>query len=195
MGLMGYLERQQRNQRPVRLLMLGFSNAGKSTLLKNLLKDEWNEQKELDTKMIQSFAKQGVSLSVWDLEGKHASKKHWPGYFQEANAIVFVIDATDQPKFKKIGSELRELMDDPQLKAKSILIFANKCDTEDCVGIEEVGSADRRRTEVGGHQGPALDDHARQRGEWGGSGRGNGVEHPKRRFFGLKMWRVSQNYK
>lgn len=138
MGLLTYIERLSKRLATVRLLMVGPMGSGKSTLLRDLAKEDWNEFKTEDGRNIRTVSKKGISLSVWDLDSKHDSTKHWDACFEECNAIIFVIDSADKYNFRTAAAQLRTLMRNENLSGKALLVFANKSDVEWAIGVDEV---------------------------------------------------------
>ena len=55
-------------------------------------------------------------------------RKLWHNYFQDADAIVFVIDSSDRRRFNEVRIELESLSQHRALSQCPFLIFANKQD-------------------------------------------------------------------
>nr|CAD7460572.1 unnamed protein product [Timema tahoe] len=53
-------------------------------------------------------------------------------------AVVFVVDSSNQERLLEAHSELTKLMSEKELKDASLLILANKQDVPDCVTIEDL---------------------------------------------------------
>ena len=55
-----------------------------------------------------------------------ALRTYWSNYFENADALVFVIDSADNKRLSESGEELEKLLEESDLKGIPILIFANK---------------------------------------------------------------------
>jgi GTPase SAR1 family protein len=76
---------------------------------------------------------------MWDVGGQ--ATKLWKHYFDHINAVVFVIDSSDEEKLMFSRDELYRLMKDESLLGVPFLIFYNKCDLEGkCKSKEELNT-------------------------------------------------------
>lgn len=87
---------------------------------------------------VKNLAVEGVNLSVWDLGGQKALREYWSNYFDKTDALIFVVDAADEKRLSESGSELFNLVNEPQLKNVPILVFANKQDLVHALPPDEV---------------------------------------------------------
>merc|ERR1711920_204230 len=112
----------------VRVLMLGLDNAGKTTILKKLSSEDISEIQPTQGFNIKSLAHDGVKLNVWDIGGQQSIRPYWSNYFEASDALIYVIDSSDQRRLEESGSELAQLLAEEKLANVPILIFANKQD-------------------------------------------------------------------
>ena len=73
------------------LLFLGLDNAGKTSILKSLAKEDIksvNPTKGFNVRIV-SF--ENISLSIWDLGGQIAIRNVWDNYYKENEALVHYI--------------------------------------------------------------------------------------------------------
>ncbi len=52
-----------------------------------------------------------LKFTFWDLGGQKSIRDLWENYFDNNDAIIYVIDSSDQYRLDETGAELRELLD------------------------------------------------------------------------------------
>jgi ADP-ribosylation factor protein 1 len=52
----------------------------------------------------------------------------WNHYYQNSNALIFVVDSNDAERFEEARKELYGILSSEYLNGIPVLIFANKCD-------------------------------------------------------------------
>ena len=77
---------------------------------------------------------------MWDIGGQKALRDYWPNYFSSTDALVYVIDSADTKRVKEAGEELEKLLQEKDLAAVPVLIFANKQDLVQALQPDEVAS-------------------------------------------------------
>lgn len=110
------------------ILILGLDASGKTTIL-NRLKCGENKQTIPTIGFNCEHIKFGrLSFVGWDIGGQDNIRKMWHNYFENADAVVFVIDSNDRRRFKAVKEELKNLVNHRLLRECPFLIFANKQD-------------------------------------------------------------------
>lgn len=66
------------------------------------------------------------SVTMWDVGGQ--ATKLWKHYFDHIDAVIFVLDSSDEGRLMFARDELNRLMNDESLKEVPFLIYYNKCD-------------------------------------------------------------------
>ena len=138
MGLLSYLKKMKTAQKESKLLILGLDCSGKTTILKSVSDENINNLKPTQGFNIKNLKINGIDLSVWDLGGQKILRKYWSNYFQNCNALIYVIDAADEDRLKEAGIELDILLKEAQLKGVPVLVFANKQDLVHALGPDEI---------------------------------------------------------
>ncbi|KAL5973620.1 hypothetical protein ACLOJK_030273 [Asimina triloba] len=67
-----------------------------------------------------------TKLVFWDLGGQIGLRTIWEKYYEEAHAIIFVIDAACPSRFEDSKSALEKVLRHEDLRGAPILIVANK---------------------------------------------------------------------
>src|SRR5689334_15124060 len=79
-----------------------------------------------------------LQFVMWDLGGQSRLRKLWQHYYENANAVVYVVDSNDEERLEEASEELHAVMSDPRLDKTSLLIFANKQDLPNARSVAEV---------------------------------------------------------
>lgn len=126
MGLLDFLRKFNKPETEVRILILGLDNAGKTTILKNLCKEDVTHITPTQGFNIKSLAYNSFKLNIWDVGGQKSIRPYWRNYFDTTNAMIYVIDSSDRRRMEETGIELQQLLDEDKLSGVPLLIFANK---------------------------------------------------------------------
>ncbi|XP_052147735.1 uncharacterized protein LOC127766663 isoform X1 [Oryza glaberrima] len=121
------------NKTEFHVLILGVDKAGKTTLLEKIksiyLKGEGLTPDRIVPTVglnIGRIEDANAKLVFWDLGGQVGLRTIWEKYYQEAHAIIYVIDAAAASSFEDAKSALEKVLRHEDLKGAPLLIFANK---------------------------------------------------------------------
>ena len=53
---------------------------------------------------VEEFTKNGLSFTVFDMSGQGRYRNLWEHYYKDAQAIIFVIDCSDNGQCRRIAS-------------------------------------------------------------------------------------------
>ena len=123
------------------LIFLGLDNAGKSTLLHVLKTDKVIQTRPTIHPHSEELKIGNIILNTYDLGGHLAARLIWKDYFPNINAILFLIDAVDIKRFNEVKTELKNILESPELINIPIAILGNKIDMAGAVSIEELKEA------------------------------------------------------
>jgi len=128
-----------------RVLILGVDKAGKTTLLEKLksiyLKGEGLPPDRVVPTVglnIGRMEDANAKLVFWDLGGQVGLRAIWEKYYEEAHAIMYVIDAATASSFEDAKSALDKVIRHEHLRGAPLLIVANKQDLPGVVNDEEL---------------------------------------------------------
>lgn len=68
----------------------------------------------------------GFKLNVWDIGGQREIRPYWRNYYEQTDALVYVIDSADEERVQEVKDNLRELLGEELLAGVPLLVFANK---------------------------------------------------------------------
>jgi len=112
----------------MRILLLGLDNSGKTSILKKLSDEQIAHIMPTQGFNIKSIVKDGFKFNVWDLGGQKAIRPYWKTYYDNTNALIYVVDSSDNRRLEESANELRALLREVKLSGIPLLVFANKQD-------------------------------------------------------------------
>ena len=133
-----------KKEKEMRILMVGLDSAGKTSILYRL------KLGKLPTTVVPTHLDRGPRFGVevvqykdtyftlWDVSGIEANRPLWKHYFQNAQGLIFVVDANDRDRIEEVRRELNKLLNDEELNGVVFLVFANKQDLPNAMDVEEI---------------------------------------------------------
>ena len=118
-----------------KVLLLGNSNVGKSSLYLRFVDDIWNDTFVptigVDFK-IKTFEidEKKIKMQIWDTAGQERFKNIIASYYRGAHGILLLYDVTDKDSFRNLSNWLIEIEKNGSKNVLKVLI-GNKCDLED----------------------------------------------------------------
>ena len=128
MGLLKLLRSLKKNEKEARILVLGLDNSGKTTILKAMSDEDATNIMPTQGFNIKSLMQNEFKLNVWDIGGQKSIRPYWRNYFDQTDALIYVIDSADRRRMEETGVELAQLLEEDKLAGIPLLIFANKQD-------------------------------------------------------------------
>ena len=118
-----------------KVLLIGNSSVGKSSLLLRFVDNQWNDlfvpTIGVDFKIrTMEIDNKNVKLQIWDTAGQERFKSITASYYRGAHGIFVVYDISDTESFKNINNWLIEIEKNANKNVYKILV-GNKCDLED----------------------------------------------------------------
>lgn len=121
-----------------RILLLGLDSAGKTSLLYKLKLNETVATIPTIGFNVETINYKKMKLNMWDVGGQNKLRNLWKHYFPNADALIFMVDASDPDRFQEASEELFKIYMDRESKLKCILILANKSDLPTAQPIEDI---------------------------------------------------------
>ena len=118
-----------------KVLLLGNSDVGKSSLLLRFVDSVWNDGfvptigVDFKVKTLEINNKK-VKMQIWDTAGQERFRTVVSTYFKGAHGILLLYDVTNKDSFKNLENWLIEIEKNSSDKVLKILV-GNKCDLSD----------------------------------------------------------------
>lgn len=87
---------------------------------------------------IKSLMHDGFKLNVWDIGGQKSIRPYWRNYYDQTDALIYVIDSADRQRMEEASVELNQLLDEEKLSHVPVLIMANKQDLLNALSPSEI---------------------------------------------------------
>ena len=84
----------------MRVVMLGLDAAGKTTILYKLQMGEVVTTVPTIGFNVETVQYKNLRFQVWDLGGQTSIRPYWRCYYQNTNAVIYVVDSADQVRLR-----------------------------------------------------------------------------------------------
>ncbi|KAF3273590.1 hypothetical protein TWF970_008955 [Orbilia oligospora] len=112
--MLSILRKARLKDKEMRVLMLGLDNAGKTTIVKQIMHEDVNTVSPTLGFIIKTIEYQGYKLNIWDVGGQKTLRSYWRNYFEKTDALIW------------------------RLMGASLLVFANKSDVKGCMSTDDI---------------------------------------------------------
>ncbi|KAJ3570160.1 hypothetical protein NP233_g4592 [Leucocoprinus birnbaumii] len=161
MGLLTIIRKNRQKEKEMRILFLGLDNAGKTTILKKLNGEDIMSVSPTLGFNIKTFAhgkfhptppsfyrhrsswisELNIRHRLGDVGGQRTLRPYWRNYFEQTDALVWVVDSGDRMRMRDCKDELHSLLTEDRLAGASLLVFANKQDLQGSMTDAEIRQA------------------------------------------------------
>ncbi|KAL4428209.1 hypothetical protein ABPG75_002298 [Micractinium tetrahymenae] len=129
------------SSREMRVVMLGLDAAGKTTILYKLHIGEVLSTVPTIGFNVEKVQYKNVVFTVWDVGGQEKLRPLWRHYFNNTDALIYVVDCCDRERVGRAASEFKQIVEDPLMRHSAILVFANKQDLRNALSPAETCEA------------------------------------------------------
>ena len=113
---------------PSKILFLGLSGAGKTSILYRLKRDDSFEITPTIGFNVETVLSKSVSFTIWDVRGESRHSPLWRHFFAESKGIVFVVDAADPSTFCETKEALDWILSSDEIEGVLFVLLVNKQD-------------------------------------------------------------------
>ncbi|PAV56743.1 hypothetical protein WR25_05007 isoform B [Diploscapter pachys] len=138
MGLLTILRKQRAREREMRILILGLDNAGKTTIMKKFMGQSTDQIEPTLGFNIKTVEFKGFALNLWDVGGQRSLRSYWRNYFEQTDALIWVVDSGDKERLAQCSEELKKLLSEERLVGASLLVLANKQDLPGAATVQTI---------------------------------------------------------
>jgi len=135
------IRKNRRKEREMRILFLGLDNAGKTTIVKKINGEDISKISPTLGFEIKTFVHRNYTLNIWDVGGQRLLRPYWRNYFEQTEALVWVVDSSDRLRMTDCRDELHSLLQEDRLAGASLLVYANKQDLDGSLSVQEIREA------------------------------------------------------
>jgi ADP-ribosylation factor-like protein 2 len=90
-------------------------------------------------------------LNCWDIGGQTSLRTYWRNYFEQTDALIWVVDSADADRLAMCRDELKALLVEEKLAGASLLVLANKQDLDGALSLAAIAQALELDTIVNRH--------------------------------------------
>ena len=125
-------------KKEARILMVGLDAAGKTTVLYKLKLGEQITTIPTIGFNVETVQYKKIHFTVWDVGGQDKIRPLWRHYYQNTNAVIFVVDSNDRERISEASEELQRMLREDELREAAVLVLANKQDLPNAMSVAEV---------------------------------------------------------
>ncbi|XP_066984224.1 ADP-ribosylation factor-like protein 5B isoform X2 [Macrobrachium rosenbergii] len=121
-----------------KIVMVGLDNAGKTTILYQLLMNEVVHTSPTIGSNVEEVVWKNLHFIMWDLGGQESLRSAWNTYYTNTEFVIVVIDSTDRERLSITREELYKMLAHEELSRAAVLIYANKQDIKGSMTAAEI---------------------------------------------------------
>jgi len=125
-----------------RILMVGLDAAGKTTVLYKLKLGELVTTIPTIGFNVETVQYKNLKFTIWDVGGQDKIRPLWRHYYQNTDAIIFVVDSNDRERVDRgdgsAAEELSKMLREDELRDAVLLVLANKQDLPNAMSVAEI---------------------------------------------------------
>jgi len=93
-----------------KIVIIGLNNAGKTTTLYKLLLGEVVFTTPTIGSNLEEVQYKNLKFQMWDVGGQEKLRTQWSSYYENAHAVIMVVDSTDTERIDTAKAELQAMM-------------------------------------------------------------------------------------
>ncbi|XP_018650083.1 ADP-ribosylation factor-like 6, arl6 [Schistosoma mansoni] len=129
-------------KKEVKVLVIGLDNSGKSTILNKLQSKETQNSLIVPTigYNVEKIRVSQMMFLCFDMSGSGTYRNLWEKFYKECEAIIYVVDSSDELRLTVVEDEFQQLLKHPDIcnRRIPILLFANKMDLSNSITVIEI---------------------------------------------------------
>lgn len=122
----------------VRMCMVGLDAAGKTTIMYKMKFGEIAKTIPTIGFNVETLEYKKLTITLWDIGGQDKIRELWKYYYENTEAIIYVVDSIDTDRIELAQEELLKMLNEDSLKGAPLLIYANKQDLPGALSPNEI---------------------------------------------------------
>lgn len=118
--------------------MVGLDAAGKTTILYKLKLNELVTTIPTIGFNVDRIEYRNINFTIWDVGGQDKIRPLWRYYYENIQALIFVVDCNDNNRIEDAKEEFMRMMHEDQLRDVTVLVLANKQDLPNAISCAEL---------------------------------------------------------
>mmetsp|Transcript_5237 Transcript_5237/g.9806 ORF Transcript_5237/g.9806 Transcript_5237/m.9806 type:complete len:218 (+) Transcript_5237:83-736(+) len=127
-------------KREVCIIMVGLDAAGKTTVLYRLKLGDAVTTIPTIGFNVEKLEYKNILFTVWDLGGQTRTRQIWQHYYQNTDALIFVVDSSDHDRIEEAHEELLKMLHREEMRDAVLLVLANKQDLPNAMTTTELST-------------------------------------------------------
>ncbi|NXL93879.1 AR13A protein, partial [Alectura lathami] len=123
-----WLQAVQEPIRKVTLLVVGLDNAGKSSVIMDIMRALASEVLPAAQPGQTCLRVDRFEVTLVDLPGAQRCRGAWRSHYSAAHGLLFVLDSSDLARMEEARKVLTRVLSHPDVSGKPLLLLANKQD-------------------------------------------------------------------
>ncbi|KAM6953155.1 ADP-ribosylation factor-like protein 13A [Aplochiton taeniatus] len=123
-----WVSKIQQPVRKVSVLVVGLDKAGKTSSVRGMLKVPSGEVGPTVGCVRTEMRIDNFLVNLLDVGGALESRGAWKDHYGEVHGVIFVVDSSDRQRIKEVKELLADLLRQPRVAGKPLLVLANKQD-------------------------------------------------------------------
>lgn len=119
-------------------LIVGLDNSGKTALFKYLTKQDYKDTRPTPGVNVKNIQIESYKFDLYDLGGLKAIRDYWRYYYENVDALIYVVDTSDKERIQESYEVCQGLLKEKNLLGIPFLFFANKSDLSDSLGPDKI---------------------------------------------------------
>ncbi|XP_048838587.1 ADP-ribosylation factor-like protein 13A isoform X2 [Brienomyrus brachyistius] len=136
-----WITKLQQPVRKVTVLMVGLDNAGKTSTIRGILKAPPRDLGPTSGCIRTELRVDNFLVTLLDVGGGGESRGAWRQLCGEAHGIIFVVDSSDGQRVPEARGLLTDVLQQPRVARKPLLLLANKQDKMDALLLSDLMEA------------------------------------------------------
>ena len=87
---------------------------------------------------VETVQYKSVNITTWDVGGRDKIRPLWRHYYQQTNAIIYMVDSNDRERTDEASEELSNMLREDELQGYPLLVMCNKQDLPNAMSVREV---------------------------------------------------------